>query len=682
MSKLIYSPTSSLIEGTYTGIKNSDQAVNPVYRSVAFTGDGYLYTHGKKFRLFNVADNVVEGLVFSIQNGTAGFYIDGTAMGTGTVVQSVTGDGVVTASTTNGAVTLGHVTPLTAQQAGTYGSSSQIPIITVNENGHIMAISNSTTIDVSQLRANPTTTAGQYHPVGVINSNLQNPSYQTNFYFDGSGNVYGYNYYLNGTQLSELFAPIAHTEVYATNSIYGHVKLFDQADSEKDQAAHYAATPKAVAAAIATANQYSQDLFAAQDAMVFIGTLTAAGVITAHNDSVATGVTDNTTTLDQLDYKVGWTLRFTTAGTYQGEDVEPGDMIIAIKKKVTEFKITDWAIIQTNISGALTATSNLSGVLYANNSRVINSLALTSGILSSDGSSISFVNPNTTWRDIQVNSQSISTNTLNLVDGTHISITKSNGTVTIGVDTADIIATSASFNIVQDNTTFTYNPTATSTLNIGDLLTLTANNNTYTLSHAAGTKFTNVFGRITTDDYGHITNVTDVSSLPNPGNLIFKVNDGTSILSYSGSENKTLIFANGTDIGFSSSTDANSNIVLTPSITHKYRGIQFFPTQTSESATSLLANTVNTVFTLVGGNNVTLTNVDSQNQNLPAGTLMIHAEDTWRDIQAYKFTSNLLSRSSIGSAAMKFNDDFLYSSEELSISWTEIDDEGRVTYVN
>jgi hypothetical protein len=61
---------------------------------------------------------------------------------------------------------------------------------------------------------------------------------------------------------------------------------------------------------------------------------------------------------------------------------------------------------------------------------------------------------------------------------------------------------------------------------------------------------------------------------------------------------------------------------------------------------------------------------------------MIHAEDTWRDIQAYKFASNLLSRSSIGSAAMKFNDDFLYSNEELSISWTEIDDEGRVTYVN
>jgi len=64
MSKLIYSPTSTLIEGTYDGIKNRDHAVNPVYYSVAFTGDGYMYTHGRKFRLFTVANNEVEGLLF------------------------------------------------------------------------------------------------------------------------------------------------------------------------------------------------------------------------------------------------------------------------------------------------------------------------------------------------------------------------------------------------------------------------------------------------------------------------------------------------------------------------------------------------------------------------------------------------------------------------------------------
>ena len=177
MSKLIYSPTSTLIEGTYDGIKNRDQAVNPVYYSVAFTGDGYMYTHGRKFRLFTVTNDEVEGLLFQIQNGLAGFYIDGASVGTGYVIQSITNDGIITTSTTNGVTTVGHSTFLTQQQAISYGSATQIPIITVNESGHITAIQNSGTIDISKIRADATTTTGYYHPVGVTDNTLQNPLY-------------------------------------------------------------------------------------------------------------------------------------------------------------------------------------------------------------------------------------------------------------------------------------------------------------------------------------------------------------------------------------------------------------------------------------------------------------------------------------------------------------------------
>jgi len=61
--------------------------------------------------------------------------------------------------------------------------------------------------------------------------------------------------------------------------------------------------------------------------------------------------------------------------------------------------------------------------------------------------------------------------------------------------------------------------------------------------------------------------------------------------------------------------------------------VQFYPTYSSESPVALLANTVSTVLTLVGGDNVSL----SHNENLPEGTLTINAEDTWRNIEAYKF---------------------------------------------
>jgi hypothetical protein len=60
---------------------------------------------------------------------------------------------------------------------------------------------------------------------------------------------------------------------------------------------------------------------------------------------------------------------------------------------------------------------------------------------------------------------------------------------------------------------------------------------------------------------------------------------------------------------------------------------------------------------------------------------MINAEDTWRNIEAYRFTSNTLSRSSIGSSSLQFSSDFLISNDELGLCWTEIDAQGQVTYV-
>jgi len=46
MSKLIYSPSASRMEATYSRIKTADKTLNPVYYSIAFTGDGFMYTHG------------------------------------------------------------------------------------------------------------------------------------------------------------------------------------------------------------------------------------------------------------------------------------------------------------------------------------------------------------------------------------------------------------------------------------------------------------------------------------------------------------------------------------------------------------------------------------------------------------------------------------------------------------
>lgn len=669
MSKLIYSATSALLEGSYTGIKDSDQLVNSVYYSIAFTGDGYMYTHGKKFRLFKVDNNGVGGFQFSIDNGIARMLIDGTSIGSGTVVQAVTGDNIVVANTTNGEVSLSHKQYLSLNSPTTYGSAVKIPIITLDKYGHITNVSEGASIDVTQVQAQTTTTAGNYYLTGVTNANLQNPIYHTGVYFDNQGNLYANNIYFNGDDISGQFAPLSHTSVGATDSVLGHVTLSDSYSNSATTSV--AATPRAVYSALAASKTYTENLIAAQDAMIFVGTIDSTGVIKAHNDNVLTAI-DDTTTIAEIPYEVGWTFRFASAGTFYTEKVEAGDMIIAVKDKSTNFAIADWTIIQTNINGALTSTANLNGLLYASNSRNVQSLAFGSGVLKSDGSSIEFVNPNTLWRAIQINGTSIGTNIFNLKSGSNLSLTNDNGEVTINVSASGIISNSASLTLTQDSTSFIYHPSSASTLNIGQKLTLKHVNDTYTLEHAAITAINGKFGKVTTDGYGHVTNVEEVTSMPSQYGLKIK-HGNTEFIDYKGDAEKILKIVNGTDISLTLSTEQDGTVVLTPSITHKYRPVQFFASPTAESATALLPNNEDTILTLVGGENVTL------QAGQTSGTLIINAEDTWRDIQAYKFSNNVMSRSSIPSA-LYFSNDFLYSDDELGLVWTEIDANGRITY--
>ena len=681
MSKLVYSPTSALIEGSYDGIRNIDQTQNPLYYSVAFTGDGYLYTHGRKFRLFNVSGNTTQGITFSIQDGLAGVYIDSVSIGTGAVIQAITGDGIVNSTTTNGVAALSHAEFLTNEQATSYGSTSQIPIITVNKSGHITAIQNSSAIDTSKVAASLVSDSGNYYPIGVTDSNLQNPVYHTGVYFDNNGVFHANTIYQGASTLAQLYAPLSHTTVYANDTDYGHVLLSDLIDDTLDNTEKTAATPKAVSLALSSAQNYADALVAAQDAMVFAGTIKPDGVITSHNNNLLTTVVDNTTNIDSITYKVGYTFRFTQAGTFNGEQVEVGDMIIAVADKGLNFSMSDWTIIQTNISGALTSANNLDGLLYANNSRSIQSLALSNGVLRYVNSSLQFVNPNTLWRDVQIDGTSIGTNILNLIPSGGISITHDNGNVTVGLSTSTILNAAQALKIKKSDVEFTYAPSTASTLLIGDLLNLRVNQTGgYVLEHGTVTAITNKLGRITTDGYGHVTSVTEVSSLQNPYSLYVRLSTG-EILDYSGAAAKVLVFNNGDDITFANSTNESGHIIITPTITHKYRSVQFYPTLTSPSATVLLANNVSTILTLVGGTNVSLSTVADNNDPLPAGTLRIDAQDTWRQVQAYRNASGAFSVASISDSILKFGSDFIWEDDELGIVWTEIDADGRVTYV-
>jgi len=113
---------------------------------------------------------------------------------------------------------------------------------------------------------------------------------------------------------------------------------------------------------------FVNQVFAANDAMVFKGTLGAGGTVTALPDT----------------HEVGWTYKVATAGTYAGQACEVGDMIICVTDG-TQASGLDWAVIQSNIDSNIIdekVDKNLGAInsgklLYVDSSGLITPISLT-----------------------------------------------------------------------------------------------------------------------------------------------------------------------------------------------------------------------------------------------------------------------------------------------------------------
>lgn len=142
--------------------------------------------------------------------------------------------------------------------------------------------------------------------------------------------------------------------------------LFDGAQAGGDyetkivnqtQAGNIILTLPAVTGTLAT-EAYAAGLFAANDALVYKGTVGSGGTIeVAALEALTT-------------YQAGWTYRVKTAGTILGQVMEVGDLITAIVDRAgTGNDVADWTFIQTN-HGALgtmayeTATNYVAKALF------------------------------------------------------------------------------------------------------------------------------------------------------------------------------------------------------------------------------------------------------------------------------------------------------------------------------
>ena len=179
-----------------------------------------------------------------------------------------------------------------------------------------------------------------------------------------------------------------HSGQIATTITFSHVKLSNDfltatAEAGKvvgDGSDGIAATPLAVKTALEQAKTYTDNSFAANDAMLFKGTIGTGGTVT---------------TLPTSGYKKGWTYRVITKGTYATHNCEIGDLIIAIEdgpETQQSARGTDWTVAQTNIDGAVVANGDLTaeGLVLGNGNKTVKVLSKgTSGqILKSTGSGV------------------------------------------------------------------------------------------------------------------------------------------------------------------------------------------------------------------------------------------------------------------------------------------------------
>ena len=123
---------------------------------------------------------------------------------------------------------------------------------------------------------------------------------------------------------------------------------------------------------------FVSEAIAASDAMIFKGTIGAA----ADNPTV---------TALPTTYKVGWTYRVVTDGTYASKVCEVGDLIIALVDRNGSGNLdSDWCVAQTNIDGAITSITAGNGITVTGSgaSRTITaklqkgSVTLTAGLTS------------------------------------------------------------------------------------------------------------------------------------------------------------------------------------------------------------------------------------------------------------------------------------------------------------
>lgn len=222
--------------------------------------------------------------------------------------------------------TISHAVP-----AGAAAKTSGLYKIATDKFGHVTSTAAVTKTDITALGIPATDTNTTYTFQGASNGFKVTPS--------------------NGETQTVIVSPSIKNNVTKTDATTtaGYIPKFNNTTGviengysvQTTLASSSTAIPTAAAVVAAIDNKIT-----AADAMIYKGTLGTDGTVTK---------------VPANGYKVGWTYKVITAGTYAGIKCEVGDMLIAINNgpvSGTTVVNADWTVVQANIDGAVTGPAS------------------------------------------------------------------------------------------------------------------------------------------------------------------------------------------------------------------------------------------------------------------------------------------------------------------------------------
>ena len=692
MEKLIYAKSKAGLELAWSDLALGTSAI---YRSIVFTEDGYLYTHGKFFRILDAtaafsatyANNIV-----SLKDGAGNTFV---SFDRG--IHSVTGDTYVSATTTNGAVTLTHATPITAGSVGPTADSSTsivVPRLTYNAAGHLTAAT-TWTATLNQVQTNISSTGVQYLTfassstagTSELNKNTALTYNAATGLLSATGLAGTLNnkltLTLNGTaneynnssaKSVSFYAPtLAGTSGQllksggASGPVWDTPVITINGSSTNDQIPTAAAVWSAIGTGIG-----------ANDAMVFKGVIPAST-----NPNYPSGVTGDT-------WKISVAGKI---GGASGVNVEAGDTIICVTDNAGGTQATvgsNWTILQTNIDGAVTTGGAIAqgALVIGAGSSSVSTLpnAATAGwlLIGNTGTN------SPTWTapgsfTVQVGGTNFgsaysptASKTVNFVAGTNVSLTPSGNNITIAsVDT-------------------NYYPTAFSWTDGG----AAGPTGKLTMSGASDISFAaipsasaTVSGVVTTGTQTFVGaktfNSTITGSISGNAGTATNIAGGTTgAIVYQSGAGATAFLAASTVNGYvlKYNTTTNAPYWAADTDTH-YTSKNIVGASSTATANAVATNAALYLNHIENGSVTSAHKITGSGATTVAadasGNITISSTNSWRDVKAY-FLSAPSTQATINQADLKFGDEFLWNGNttagEIKLAWAEVSETGVITY--